>query len=187
VAQTRKMPTIKSIVKYWQEHPDRAVEFGIEELDYAHCFACGYCSSEKSWRERTDYLERAHIIAHEIGGSSTPDNFVMLCKKCHADAPMCNEPKYMAAFIKSRPKYLNQYFLRYKENFAAIFSNYSTEEQEKISNYVESNPNLVFEVISKLQLGLHAGKMSEANQMILIIEVCKAAHDAVTQQEKKAK
>ncbi|HET6457054.1 MAG TPA: HNH endonuclease, partial [Armatimonadota bacterium] len=32
-------------------------------------------------------LEKAHIMADSLGGLATPDNFFLLCRKCHGKAP----------------------------------------------------------------------------------------------------
>lgn len=43
------------------------------------CAACGYVS---------DSLQRCHLTPHALGGSDTdPANFVLLCGRCHAEAP----------------------------------------------------------------------------------------------------
>lgn len=41
------------------------------------CWACG--------DERA--LEKAHIVAHAAGGTSDPDNYLLLCRECHKEQP----------------------------------------------------------------------------------------------------
>lgn len=76
MAQKRKMPTQKQILKFWS-NSDIFKEKGIE-INESHpdCFACGNHIK----------IERAHILAKFIGGDDTCDNLHLLCAGCHAES-----------------------------------------------------------------------------------------------------
>ena len=82
---------IHEIVAYWSKHQD---ECGLS-VDWAEaherCWRCG-CENK---------LERAHIIPDSIGGKDEPSNFVLLCKRCHADGPNVKDPEIMWDWIRA--------------------------------------------------------------------------------------
>jgi hypothetical protein len=102
-------PSRWAIAEHWASSPDRG-RFARRLLDLGEpsCFACGW------YRERWDKpntpsarwnrsgLERAHIVPDSLGGSSTPDNLLLLCKPCHIDSPDWPDPSEMARFIAGR-------------------------------------------------------------------------------------
>lgn len=49
---------------------------------------CWNCGSPKD-------LTRCHIIAMSLGGQDTPNNYVVLCRKCHEEAPNVGDPRIM--------------------------------------------------------------------------------------------
>lgn len=70
------MPTVTTIFRHWV----------LEMRTFPHllhgkirCFAC-------DTEDRP--LERAHLIPHAEGGGGSKRNLVLLCKRCHRDAPM---------------------------------------------------------------------------------------------------
>lgn len=100
-----------AIANYWYDHGDF-----VFELDVPQCFACGayasfgqYSTIETGWN--ASRLERAHIIADSIGGSiSDPGNFVLLCQRCHREAPMTNQRHRMIEWVKRRETFWNWLF-----------------------------------------------------------------------------
>jgi hypothetical protein len=67
------------IAQYWAEK-------GIIDFSYPQCFACR--DEHHSWGS----LTAAHVIADSIGGTKHPENIALLCKPCHFEAPMTNDP-----------------------------------------------------------------------------------------------
>ena len=62
----------KAIHKYW-------IGCGIFDLGTVNeCFAC----------RRECSLQRAHLIPNSVGGTGDPENLVLLCARCHREAPM---------------------------------------------------------------------------------------------------
>lgn len=79
------IPGKKHIAQHWHDLDS----FNID-MDLPCCFACQGGESD-TWS--TSRLERAHIIAHAEGGSADVGNFVLLCFRCHAEAPMVGTSK----------------------------------------------------------------------------------------------
>lgn len=81
----------KDIVEYWEEKID---ECGLS-VDWSEakerCWRCGY---EKR-------LQRCHIIPDSLGGKDEPSNLVLLCERCHIDAPNVESTTFMWDWIKA--------------------------------------------------------------------------------------
>jgi hypothetical protein len=84
-------PSKAEIVDYWTEHVNEA-EIGVDWVEAEErCWRCGYEAS----------LQKCHIVPDSLGGSSEPSNFVLLCHRCHREAPDHTNPEYMWTWIKS--------------------------------------------------------------------------------------
>ena len=105
MSKRNKPPEAIAIVEYWDNQPliklkDRYWN-PMVDIGEPSCHACGFwCSewdggkltgsyeedkpviSERWWRSG---LEKAHIVAHSLGGANSPSNFLMLCRSCHFD------------------------------------------------------------------------------------------------------
>lgn len=81
--------TKKEIVDYWCRRKDEI----LLSVDWAEaeerCWRCGYKSR----------LQRCHIIPASLGGKDTPSNFVLLCERCHIDAPNVEDENFMWDWI----------------------------------------------------------------------------------------
>ncbi len=69
--------TSKEIVEYWDSRIDEtelSIDFAEAE---ERCWRCAYKSK----------LHRCHIIPDSLGGEDTPSNLVLLCRRCHIEAP----------------------------------------------------------------------------------------------------
>lgn len=77
--------TPRQIVEYWSKK--------VSELDISvdwseadkNCWRCG-CSKN---------LQRAHIVPDSLGGLDAPENLILLCEKCHSEAPNVTDPEIM--------------------------------------------------------------------------------------------
>lgn len=75
----------EAIVSYWSKIED---ECGLS-VDWSEAQErCWRCSNKKR-------LERAHIIPDSLGGKDEPANLVLLCKRCHIDAPNVESKTFM--------------------------------------------------------------------------------------------
>jgi 5-methylcytosine-specific restriction endonuclease McrA len=75
----------KEIVDYWKERQDEcglSVDWGEAE---ERCWRCGYKKN----------LQRCHIIPDSLGGKDEPANLVLLCERCHIDAPNVESKTFM--------------------------------------------------------------------------------------------
>ena len=111
------MSTIRTkandIVAYWET---RQVECGLS-VDWAdaheRCWRCGYKSA----------LQRCHIVPDSLGGQDAPSNFVLLCGRCHREAPNVADPEFMWHWLRpqSVPFYDTYWTLRGIREFESIY------------------------------------------------------------------
>lgn len=106
------MPSKKQIARYWgfdaaadlEMWPSLVIDWGE-----ASCQACSYYpqahtrydGDPASW-EKAAFLERAHIVPKSLGGDDDVSNFLLLCKRCHEDAPDTSERAAMLAWADRR-------------------------------------------------------------------------------------
>lgn len=81
------MPSRLDVYAYW-------APLGIfDDLEPDHCFACG----------GKRHLDRAHLIPRSTGGSCDVSNIVLLCHRCHREAPViATSPRPMIDWIRRR-------------------------------------------------------------------------------------
>ncbi len=93
--------TFKEIVLYYQNILDEK-EFNIDISDLQYrCWNCGEIKK----------VFRCHIVPSSRGGKDEPSNYVLLCKKCHEQAPNSSNPEIMWDWIKSNKKNCNDMYL----------------------------------------------------------------------------
>lgn len=81
----------KDIIDYWSVRVDEcSLSIDWAEAD-SRCWRCG---CEKN-------LERCHIVPHSLGGTDGPDNFVLLCKRCHPESPNVTDKEIMWDWMKA--------------------------------------------------------------------------------------
>jgi len=109
------MPNTKhaDIVEYWSQHEN---ECGLSvDWTEAHerCWRCGYKSK----------LERCHITPDSLCGADEPANLVLLCGRCHREAPNVKNPKFMWIWIRAHGTSFYDTFwtLRGEQEFELIF------------------------------------------------------------------
>lgn len=83
--------SVKEIIEYWSAKQD---ECGLS-VDWAEagerCWRCGYKKK----------LQRCHIIPASLGGKDEPENLVLLCERCHIDAPNVESKTFMWDWIRA--------------------------------------------------------------------------------------
>lgn len=83
--------TVDEIVSYWAETEDEC-GLGVDWAEaHERCWRCGYKT----------ILEKCHIIPAKLGGGATPNNLVLLCSRCHREAPNHQNPEYMWRWLRS--------------------------------------------------------------------------------------
>jgi 5-methylcytosine-specific restriction endonuclease McrA len=115
-ARSQRMATIAEIVGYWRTRQD---ECGLS-VDWAdahkRCWGCGRKKGRKNF-------DRCHIVPRSQGGANGPDNLVLLCTRCHREAPNVNDPPFMWLWLRSRSVslYDTAWIIRGLEEFERIF------------------------------------------------------------------
>ena len=105
--------TFAEVVDYWTHHGD---ECGLS-VDWAEaherCWRCGYRSN----------LERCHIVPDSLGGLDSPENFVLLCRRCHREAPNVKDRSFMWRWLRAHavPMYDTYWTIRGMDEFEKLF------------------------------------------------------------------
>lgn len=113
---SRQMASIAEIVAYWSRHED---ESGLA-VDWAEahkrCWGCG----RKRWKRNFD---RCHIVPRSLGGSNRADNLVLLCRRCHIQAPNVKDPSFMWFWLRSHavPLYDAEWIISGLEEYQRLF------------------------------------------------------------------
>jgi hypothetical protein len=105
----KSAPSHYEIARHWH---DIDKDF-VLDLSRPACFACHYWNSprdaksiEEAWAKSG--LERAHVTAKSIGGHNHPRNFLMLCGRCHMEAPMTSIPDVMLQWARTREQFVQR-------------------------------------------------------------------------------
>lgn len=131
--------TSKQIVEYWSE------KVSDWELTVKWCNAhkcCWRCGRETS-------LQRAHIVPDSLGGKDEPSNFVLLCEKCHSEAPNVVDPEIMWDWLKAYNTHSVALFgtlLAYRE-YKFIYKTNFLDDFE----YIENKANITSEEYTNLK------------------------------------
>jgi hypothetical protein len=132
--------TILEIVEHWAR---RESECGLS-IDWAEaherCWRCGYKS----------ILHRCHIVPDALGGRDCPENFVLLCLRCHREGPNVDDPSFVWRWLRSHAvSFYNTYWtirgmdefekLFERKPFADVSDDFSHEKiNEMLSTYMRS-------------------------------------------------
>lgn len=110
----RKSPiktTKEEIVQYWEKIEDEC-NINIDWLDAKErCWRCGYKAN----------LQRCHIIPEALGGKDEPSNLVLLCERCHIDAPNVESKTFMWDWIRANGSISYLSFWKYRSVFYNTF------------------------------------------------------------------
>jgi 5-methylcytosine-specific restriction endonuclease McrA len=109
------MPTTKleKIIDYWFQHEDEC-GLSVDWVDAdKRCWRCGYKTK----------LQRCHMTPHSLGGADEPANLVLLCIRCHREAPNMENPRFMWIWIRAYATsfYDTFWISRGMEEFEKIF------------------------------------------------------------------
>ena len=109
-------PRNNEIVAYWSEQIDE-MGLAVDWCDaHERCWRCGYKSK----------LQQCHIIPKAKGGEFISSNLVLLCDRCHKDAPNSTDLRLMWIWIKSTcvPQYGTFLVSRGIQEFHRMFGKY---------------------------------------------------------------
>jgi hypothetical protein len=98
MAKVARKTKIRDIVRYWETRANECdMGCDFDEAD-KRCWACGILGKARE----SSHLERCHIIPASLGGEDEPSNYVILCRKCHMEAPDVIDSSLMWKFIKNK-------------------------------------------------------------------------------------
>lgn len=107
--------TIAEITAYWiKNKPFDETELNFDWADAEYvCWNCGRISQKrldgKGSRKDDIKLQRCHIVPDSLGGGDVPSNYVLLCKKCHIEAPNVKNKYAMWEWIHSNKLRMGMY------------------------------------------------------------------------------
>jgi uncharacterized protein len=105
---------------------------------------------DQKWDSATA-LQRAHIIAHSLGGDSTPSNLVLLCAACHRDAPMTNDPAIMFRWIEKR----EVFWMRENRDLKLELERHGVDAGQFVKHTKTAQDEAFEQAIRELEPGLH--------------------------------
>ena len=134
--------TKKEIVNYWSSRVNEwelSVDFSEAQ---ERCWRCG-CKS---------VLYRCHIIPDSLGGKDDPTNLVLMCNRCHREAPNINDKDFFWDWLKAQKTFLydtywtirgmKEYEDIYKESFMESFQK-TNAKNEDFEIYLNKKKNFV--------------------------------------------
>ena len=81
----------REIVSYWTSRQDEC-GLGVDWADaHERCWRCGYKAR----------LQRCHIIPEARKGRYSPDNLVLLRRRCHREAPNIADARYIWIWLRA--------------------------------------------------------------------------------------
>jgi hypothetical protein len=114
------MSSHKSIANFWKtriKEEDIGTNWSQAET---HCWRCG--SERLKGNKNESALEMCHIVPNSRGGLNEDSNLVLLCSKCHKEAPNHTNPKYMWLWIKTTSNKAEDFWLsKCKEEYKKMF------------------------------------------------------------------
>lgn len=103
--RTRK----SAIAEYWLDTHEGYARLpgnsALIDVGEPSCFACGWMATDPDlepvlwdvWNKAM--LQRCHLVPRALGGADTPSNLVLLCARCHREAPDVGHGEYMLRWI----------------------------------------------------------------------------------------
>jgi hypothetical protein len=130
--QSGRMAAVSEMVAYWSQHED---ECGLS-VDWAEAHErCWACARKRGKRN----LERCHIIPRALGGLNSAGNLVLLCSRCHKQAPNVSDPSSMWLWLRSRAVslYGTEWIMRDLEEFERSYGRKPFKNLEQ--NLIQEN------------------------------------------------
>lgn len=153
----------QEILKYWAAKEDECglgVDWGEA---HERCWRCGYKTS----------LQRCHIMPDSLGGPDHPSNLVLLCSRCHREAPNHINPKYMWVWLRTTcaASYDTYWTQRGIEEFERMFRRkpFSDLDESKVSS--SEVIALLKDEINKTTVHWGEGRLNPSTIAFVIAEV----------------
>ena len=134
----------KWIKECWDHHSQHIDDHGLsiswDEWDECKtmCWCCG---------QRTNHLQRCHIVPKSLGGTFEPHNIVPLCGACHDEAPDVIDKNIIFEWIKEQQNPvsgigLGRYWHLYDtllEGATRLHDKYGKIDEEELKNLIKAN------------------------------------------------
>ena len=146
--------THREIVDCWASHQS---ESGLS-VDWAEAEKlCWRCAHER-------LLQRCHIVPHALGGDERPENLVLLCAQCHAEAPNVADPEFMWIWLRAHavPFYRTYWQERGIREYELIFSEKPFSGLTHTDEIMQEVRNILEEVFPKTSTHWGQGKINSA-------------------------
>lgn len=126
VIQNRnQMASLWTVAEHWLDPDEGHWQVAFPELhdlssgdllSEPFCFSCGMVSDAKAartaqslagqWNASSGWLDRAHLVNHNRGGSGDASNLVPLCAHCHGRMPNFGEGRHGQAldWVRNRAR-----------------------------------------------------------------------------------
>lgn len=183
----------RAIAEYWlgteegrTRLPGNSARFDVGEPS---CFACGWMATDPDEEPRIwgvwdrAGLQRCHLVPYALGGVDAPDNLVLLCARCHAEAPDVADPEYMLRWISNHEHWG---MLLHRELEAALARHDVEEDEIEAFNELGMNGLLKMETLMKSWAVPVGGKFSYATLAACAIEMVRNADIEIADPETRA-
>jgi len=129
------------------------------DFDEAHdrCWCCG-CKRN---------TERAHMTPESLGGGNDPDNFVLLCARCHEEAPDVSKEAMLGWLEREHSVFYGDRWARKAMRGAGLF-HVKDDDGEKIDRALKSEPEIINAM--KENVSTHFGIGLSHGTIVWIIE-----------------
>lgn len=171
----RMETSVKQIVDYWSSIQD---ECGLAvDWSEAHelCWRCGYKCA----------LQRCHIIPRALNGSDQADNLVLLCLRCHREAPNVDDPAFMWQWLRAHaePFYDTYWTIRGLKEFELVFGRkaFGQIEGKKIPSdmLVSVVGDLLRDHMKRTSIHFGEGRLNPATIAWLIAQIERGIPDSL--------
>lgn len=142
--------SLKEIVLYYRDIlNEEDIGADINEL-HKRCWHCGDISK----------LYRCHIVPSSAGGQDIPSNYVLLCRRCHEQAPNCTDKKIMTNWLRSdSTKIYDMYWgTKIYEQFSITYNlNFIVEYSKRFDINSKLLKNIVYKKFNEIKLHIGSG------------------------------
>jgi hypothetical protein len=155
--------TRADIIAYWSKKIYEG-DLGCDWSEaHERCWRCGTTHKEKS-------LQRCHIVPSQapFDGPDSPENLVLLCARCHAEAPSCSDPKEIWAWIKTtRAQQYDTYWTQ--REWEDIKRIYGLDIENELKLRIEDYALIMttYQEIFDREIGIHFNTVSIASKFYL--------------------
>jgi hypothetical protein len=153
----------RDVVDYWSAREDEC-GLGVDWADACNrCWRCG----------REAKLELCHIVPDSRGGLREPSNLVLLCKRCHREAPNVSDPQYMWMWLRATcvPFYDTFWLMRAVDQYVVIFGKTPFEGMDGAAVSVEEMKSLFCQMLREAVVHFGEGHLNPVTVACVIHQV----------------